>query len=61
MSNYLKLFETTNEYTQYIEQGSPLLPNVSYTEDTLKVYYKPIIVPNELALLIPVLFSTPLL
>ena len=42
MSNYLKLFETTNEYTQYIEQGSPLLPNVSYTEDTLKVYYKPI-------------------
>ena len=42
MSNYLKLFETTNEYTQYIEQGSPLLPNVSYTEDTLKVYYNPI-------------------
>ena len=41
MSNYLKLFETTNEYTQYIEQGSPLLPNVSYTEDTLKVYYNP--------------------
>ena len=43
MSNYLKLFETTNEYTQYIEQGSPLLPNVSYTEDTLKVYFNPII------------------
>ncbi len=42
MSNYLKLFETTNEYTQYIEQDSPLLPNVSYTEDTLKVYYNPI-------------------
>ena len=42
MSNYLKLFETTNEYTQYIEQGSPLLPNVSYTEDALKVYYNPI-------------------
>lgn len=42
MSNYLKLFETTNEYTQYIEYGSPLLPNVSYTEDALKVYYNPI-------------------
>ncbi len=42
MSNYLKLFETTNEYTQYIEQDSPLLPNVSYTEDALKVYYNPI-------------------
>ena len=42
MSNYLKLFKTTSEYTQYIEQGSPLLPNVSYTEDALKVYYNPI-------------------
>ena len=42
MSNYIKLFETTNEYTQYIEQGSPLLPNVSYTADTLKAYYNPI-------------------
>lgn len=42
MSNYLKLFKTTSEYGQYIEQDSPLLPNVSYTEDALKVYYNPI-------------------
>ena len=42
MSNYLKLFEKTNEYNQYIEGDSFLLPNVSHTEDTLKVYYNPI-------------------
>ena len=41
MSKYLKHFETTSEYESYIGGGA-VLPNVSYTEDTLKVYYNPI-------------------
>ena len=38
---YLKHFETTSEYETYIGGGA-VLPNVSYTEDTLKVYFNPI-------------------
>ena len=38
---YLKHFETTSEYESYIGGGA-VLPNVSYTEDTLKVYFNPI-------------------
>ena len=39
---YLKLFKIHSDYEEYINGGGALLPNVSYTEDTLKVYYKPI-------------------
>ena len=38
---YLKHFETTSEYETYIGGGA-VLPNVSYTDDTLKVYFNPI-------------------
>ena len=38
---YLKLFKIHSDYEEYIN-GEALLPNVSYTEDTLKVYFNPI-------------------
>ena len=39
---YLKLFKTHSDYEEYINRGGAVLPNVSYTEDSLKVYYNPI-------------------
>ena len=42
---YLKLFQTYSDYEEYIN-GEAVLPNVSYTEDTLKVYYNPY-VPHD--------------
>ena len=39
---YLKLFKIHSDYEEYINGGGAVLPNVSYTEDTLKVYYNPI-------------------
>ena len=38
---YLKLFKIHSDYEEYIN-GEAVLPNVSYTEDSLKVYYNPI-------------------
>ena len=38
---YLKRFKIHSVYEEYIN-GKAVLPNVSYTEDTLKVYYNPI-------------------
>ena len=43
---YLKLFKIHSDYEEYINGGGALLPNVSYTEDTLKVYYNPY-VPHD--------------
>ena len=42
MSTYLKLFETTAEYTQYIESAEALHPNTSLCLDTEKVHYEPL-------------------
>ena len=39
---YLKLFKIHSDYEEYINGGGAVLPNVSYTEDTLKVYFNPI-------------------
>ncbi len=39
---YLKRFKIHSDYEEYINGEGALLPNVSYTEDTLKVYYNPI-------------------
>ena len=39
---YLKRFKTHSNYEEYINGGEAVLPNVSYTEDALKVYYNPI-------------------
>lgn len=38
---YLKRFKIHSDYEEYIN-GKAVLPNVSYTEDILKVYYNPI-------------------
>ena len=38
---YLKRFKIHSDYEEYIN-GKAVLPNVSYTEDSLKVYYNPI-------------------
>ena len=38
---YLKHFKIHSDYEEYIN-GKAVLPNVSYTEDSLKVYYNPI-------------------
>lgn len=39
---YIKLFETHNEYETYINGQDVLLPNVSYCEDNDEVHYNPI-------------------
>ncbi len=39
---YLKRFKTHSNYEEYINGEGAVLPNVSYTEDALKVYYNPI-------------------
>ena len=39
---YLKRFKIHSDYEEYVNGGGAVLPNVSYTEDTLKVYYNPI-------------------
>ena len=45
MSVYLKKFETTPQYEQYISGGGVILPNVSLCEDTNNVYYNPYVPP----------------
>ena len=42
MGDYLKLFETHNEYETYIGGQDVVLPNVSYCEDNNEVHYNPI-------------------
>ena len=41
MSKYIKLFETTSEYEEYINGGDVILPNVSLCEDERRVHYNP--------------------
>ena len=41
MSEYLKLFETTNEYNSYKESEDLITPNVSLCKDQNKIYYNP--------------------
>ena len=41
MSLYLKKFETTPQYDQYISGGGVILPNVSLCDDTNIVHYNP--------------------
>ena len=38
---HLKLFEAENQYEQFKSDSNFLLPNVSYTIDTNKVFYNP--------------------
>lgn len=45
MSEYLKLFETHNEYETYIGGQDVILPNVSYCEDNNEVHYNPYVDP----------------
>ena len=45
MSEYLKLFETHNEYETYINGQDVLLPNVSYCEGQNDVHYNPYVDP----------------
>ena len=43
MSKYLKLFETTSQYNEYINGSDVVLPNVSVAKDAPKtVYFNPI-------------------
>ena len=46
MTNYLKQFELTVQYEEYINSNVALFPNVSVTNDDNKVHYNPI--PNYL-------------
>ena len=46
MAKYLKRFELTAQYEEYINSDIALLPNVSVTNDDNKVHYNPI--PNYL-------------
>ncbi len=46
MTKYLKQFELTTQYEEYINSNVALLPNVSVTNDDNKVHYNPI--PNYL-------------
>ena len=46
MTKYLKQFELTVQYEEYINSDIALLPNVSVTNDDNKVHYNPI--PNYL-------------
>ena len=41
MSLYLKKFETTSQYEQYVGGPDLILPNVSLCDDTNKVHYNP--------------------
>lgn len=43
MSEYLKLFETTNEYNSYKESEDLITPNVSLCKDQNKIHYSPYI------------------
>ena len=42
MTKYLKQFELTTQYEEYINSDVALLPNVSVTNDDNKVHYNPI-------------------
>lgn len=43
MTNYIKLFETTSQYEEYINGSDVVFPNVSVAKDAPKtVYYNPI-------------------
>ena len=46
MTKYLKQFELTTQYEEYINSNVALFPNVSVTNDDNKVHYNPI--PNYL-------------
>ena len=46
MIKYLKQFELTVQYEEYINSNVALFPNVSVTNDDNKVHYNPI--PNYL-------------
>ena len=39
--NYIKLFNTHNDYETYINSQDKILPNVSYCEDNNEVHYNP--------------------
>ena len=41
MEEYIKYFETQEEYEEYRESGEMLRPNVSYCEDIKGVHYNP--------------------
>lgn len=43
---HLKLFQTEAEYTAYKNSGDFILPNVSYTVDSPKTFYNPLIVES---------------
>lgn len=45
MSNYIKFFDTHQEYEDYIYSQSAFFPNVSYCEDTGHVHYNPTMPP----------------
>ena len=46
MADYLKNFETTEDYNTYINGNDVLKPNVSYCEDNNEVHYNPIPPPE---------------
>ena len=47
MSKYLKLFETTSQYNEYINGSDVVLPNVSVAKDSPKtVYFNPYVPMN---------------
>lgn len=47
MADYLKNFETTEDYNTYINGNDVLKPNVSYIKDNNGVYYNPIVPPSR--------------
>lgn len=49
MEDYLKLFEITSDYEEYIDGDDALLPNVSYCEDENKVHFNPCVEPQFFA------------
>jgi len=59
MSTYIKLFETTAQYTEYMG-GKPYLPNVSLCEDNLDkpIHYTALILPTSISLNTSTLKST---
>lgn len=52
MADYLKNFETHNDYNTYITGNDKILPNVSYCEDNNEVHYNPYIPTPQLPLVI---------
>lgn len=49
MSKYLKLFETTSQYNEYINGSDVVLPNVSVAKDAPKmVYFNPWVEPMNI-------------